>query len=182
VDWSDLPGSGGGEINTASNVGVGQGVWKDKVSSDLRFYSISGGTNVTTTLNGDTIVLDATGGGGSSRVTSSVQTTNATPTELEKIDTLTADSRHVVEVFITCNSSTSSEWGVFKRTLVVGDNGGTVTIDLENADVDKTSSGLSCQSIDFTVNGGDIDIDGTGIAATTINWNSTYEIITKSSE
>ena len=105
-----------------------------------------------------------------------------TYSELEKIDTLTTDSRHVIEVFITCNSTTSAEWGVWKRTLVVGDNGGTVTIDHENADVDKTSSGLSCDSIDFTVNGGDIDIDVTGIAATTINWNSTYEIITKSSE
>ncbi|NIP30405.1 MAG: hypothetical protein GTN59_07545, partial [Candidatus Dadabacteria bacterium] len=74
IDWSQLPGAGGGEANTASNVGVGQGVFKQKTGVDLEFYSLSGGSNTTVTLNGDTIVIDSTGGG-SSRIKSSVTTT-----------------------------------------------------------------------------------------------------------
>ena len=52
-----------------------------------------------------------------------------------------------------------------------------MTIREENADVDKTSSGLNANSVSFTVNSGDIDIDVTGINATTIDWESAYEII-----
>jgi len=55
-------GGGGGESNTASNVGVGQGVFKQKSGVDLQFYSLSGGTNTTLTLNGDTVVVDSSGG------------------------------------------------------------------------------------------------------------------------
>jgi len=222
--------SGAGEINTASNVGVGVGIFSGKTGDDLTFKSLtSTGGTVTITSTGATINLesaigggvatdtiwDATGdlavgtgantaarlgigstnqvltvvggtaawaaaAGGSSRIASSAATTDATPTELEKIDTLTAESTHVIEVFITSKSDDDVQWGVWKRTLVVSLIGGVVTIRHENADVDKTSAGLSSQSIDFTVNSTDIDIDVTGIAATNIQWNSTYEIITKS--
>lgn len=55
---------GSGEANTASNVGTGVGVWKDKVGADLRFRSILAGANVTVTLVGDDIVVASTGGGG----------------------------------------------------------------------------------------------------------------------
>jgi hypothetical protein len=50
-------------------------------------------------------------------------------------------------------------------------------IHIENADVDKTSAGLSANSIDFIVNGGNVDIQVTGIGATTIDWETAYEII-----
>jgi cytoskeletal protein CcmA (bactofilin family) len=49
-----------GEVNTASNVGVGQGVFSGKSGTDLQFYSLSGGSNTTLTLNNDTIVFDVT--------------------------------------------------------------------------------------------------------------------------
>jgi hypothetical protein len=54
-----------GEVNTASNVGVNgsQGVFSGKSSSDLKFYSLSGGSNTTLRLDSDTIVIDSTGGG-----------------------------------------------------------------------------------------------------------------------
>ena len=50
--------STGAEDNTVSNVGVGQGVFKQRNVNDFEFYSLSGGTNTTLTLNNDTIVID----------------------------------------------------------------------------------------------------------------------------
>jgi hypothetical protein len=51
--------STGAEDNTVSNVGVGQGVFKQRNVNDFEFYSLSGGTNTTVSLNGDTIVIDS---------------------------------------------------------------------------------------------------------------------------
>lgn len=48
---STLP-SSSGEVNTASNVGSGAGLWKDKSGVDLRFRSLVAGT-VTLTRSGD---------------------------------------------------------------------------------------------------------------------------------
>ncbi len=175
IDWNQLPGAGGGEVNTASNVGVGYGIFKQKTGVDLEFRSLSAGTNVTITT-GDTIVISSTGGG-SSRIKSSVTTTGSTPTELEKIDTLTDNATNIIEVFVKAYESGAAEYGVWKRTLTVTKVSGTVTIREENADVDKTSSGLNANSVSFSVNGGDIDLDVTGINATTIDWESAYEII-----
>ncbi len=89
---------------------------------------------------------------------------------------------HLIEVYVTAISTGATEYGIWKRTLAVQKNGGTVTIHYENSDVDHSSTNLSSTSLDFNVNGGDIDVDVTGIAATTINWNSKYKIITNSSE
>jgi hypothetical protein len=53
----------GAETNTASNVGVGTGIFSGKSGTDLQFYSISGGTNVDVTLNNNTLVIDSTASG-----------------------------------------------------------------------------------------------------------------------
>lgn len=69
--WSPLAGGGGGEANTASNLGAGEGLYASKVGVDLQFKSLVEGTNVTFTSDGDTVTINAAGGsGGSGTVTS----------------------------------------------------------------------------------------------------------------
>lgn len=178
IDWSDLPGAGGGETNTGANVGVGAGqIFRDKTGTTINFRTLqSSGATVTITTDGDIVNLESSGGG-SSRIESSTTTTDATPTELEKINTLTDNATNIVEVYVKAYSTAGLQWGVWKRTLTVTKTLGAVTIQEVNADVDKTSTGLKANDVTFTVNGGDIDVDVTGIAATIITWNSAYEII-----
>ncbi len=57
--WDNQPGGGGGEINTASNVGGANGVFKQKAGADLEFKSLAAGTNITITNNPDTLLIEA---------------------------------------------------------------------------------------------------------------------------
>jgi len=57
-------GGGSGETNTASNVGAGSDVFKQKTGVDLEFKTLIGGTNVTLTENADDITITATSSGG----------------------------------------------------------------------------------------------------------------------
>ncbi len=62
--WSAAPGASGGEANTASNVGTGEGtVFKQKTSVDLEFKKLAQGSNITITDSGNEITIAATGGG-----------------------------------------------------------------------------------------------------------------------
>lgn len=64
VDLSSLGGGGGGETNTASNLGAGQGVFGAKSGVDLRFKSLVAGANITMSADANTITINSTGGGG----------------------------------------------------------------------------------------------------------------------
>lgn len=113
-------------------------------------------------------------------IDSSVTTTDATPTELEKIDTLTDNSTHLIELKVTAMSTTHTEWGTWHLMLSVTKVAGVPVIQNTDTVANATSAGLSAVSVTTAVNGGDIDIDVTGILATNIQWDSQYEIITKS--
>lgn len=59
------PGVSEGEVNTASNLGAGTGLFASKNGYDLRFKSLVAGTNVTFSSDATTVTINATGGGGS---------------------------------------------------------------------------------------------------------------------
>ena len=171
----------GGLYVTGSNISMtfSSGTLTDNSGNGfgLQYTSDYSGTFVTNSLVTKAYVDANGGGGGSSRITSTVSTTNTTPTELEKIISITDNTTSIIEVYVKAYVASASQYGVWKRTLTVTKVSGVVTIRQVNADVDRTSSGLNANSISFTVNGGDIDLDVTGIAATTIDWESAYEII-----
>jgi len=73
IDWNssylviedvERPG-GGGLVNSASNIGGGYEIFKELSSSDLKFRSLTAGSNVTIVQNANTIEISASGGGGS---------------------------------------------------------------------------------------------------------------------
>ncbi len=90
---------------------------------------------------------------------------------------MTDNNTNIVEVYVKAYVASAANWGVWKRTLTVTSVSGTVVIREVNADVDKTSAGLSANSVDFEVSGSNINILLTGIAGTTIDWETAYEII-----
>ena len=65
-DWTDLLniGGGSGEINTASNIGTGSSVFKEKVGVDLRFRKLTAGNNVTIMENDSDITISSSASGG----------------------------------------------------------------------------------------------------------------------
>lgn len=56
------PSGGGGEANTASNVGAGVGVFKQKTGLDLEFKSLVAGSNVSLVSGTNTITINASSG------------------------------------------------------------------------------------------------------------------------
>jgi len=64
IDTITVSSVGSGEVNTASNVGSGAGVFKQKTGVDLEFKSFTAGTNITLTQNANDIEISSSGGGG----------------------------------------------------------------------------------------------------------------------
>lgn len=65
IDYLEIPipPSSGGEANTASNVGTGDGIFKQKTGVDLEFKSLTAGPNITLTPGTDDITIEATSSG-----------------------------------------------------------------------------------------------------------------------
>jgi hypothetical protein len=61
--------TGGGEVNTVSNLGTGQGIFKQKTGVNFELKSLVAGTNITLDAsNTNQLTINATGGGGSTTI------------------------------------------------------------------------------------------------------------------
>lgn len=70
TQWIPSTVSAGGENNTVSNVGGGVGIFKEKVNIDLRFKSLTAGSNITlNTSDPNTIIINNTATGGVTTLT-----------------------------------------------------------------------------------------------------------------
>lgn len=65
---AEPPGATGGEANTASNLGGGEGVYASKSGVDLRFKSLVSGSNITLASSGTEITISSTASGGANWV------------------------------------------------------------------------------------------------------------------
>jgi len=70
---STTSGSGGGEANTASNLGAGTGIFSDKIGVDLRFKSLVAGTGVGISSSSSEITISTTALTGASNLGSGSQ-------------------------------------------------------------------------------------------------------------
>lgn len=58
-----MGGGGSGETNTASNIGTGSQIFESKVGVDLRFRTLTAGSNITLTQGAQTVMIDAAASG-----------------------------------------------------------------------------------------------------------------------
>ena len=73
---------GGGEVNTASNVGAGEDVFKQKTGVDLEFRTLIAGTNITITANPNDLTIDSSGSGLNVLETATLDGNIITPAQL----------------------------------------------------------------------------------------------------
>lgn len=62
--WTPVAFPAVGEVNTASNLGAGEGIFTTKSGVDLPFKSLVAGSNVSLSSDANTVTINATGGGG----------------------------------------------------------------------------------------------------------------------
>ena len=57
--WMPVPGGGGGEVNTSSNLGTGEGLAAPKAGVDLPFKSLVAGANISLSSDADEVTIDS---------------------------------------------------------------------------------------------------------------------------
>jgi hypothetical protein len=169
--------AGAGEANTASNVGSANGLYYQKSGVDLQFRSLSAGTNISITSGATTLTINSTATGGSSRSTATTATSDATLTTAATISTL-ATGATIVQAFVTAKGASGVNFGTWRRTLGILYTGSTITVGLNNADMDYQVGGnLNPSSVSFNSVGSDLYLAVSGVSATNITWYTSYEII-----
>lgn len=94
----DNGGGGSGEVNTASNIGTGTGVFAQKNGVDLELKTLKAGDNVTLESDTDSITINSSGGGGiptdlpSFKVALSANQTGVTQDALIEFDSVEYDT------------------------------------------------------------------------------------------
>jgi len=112
-------GGGTGEANTGSNVGAGDGVFKQKTGVDLEFKTLIGGTNVTITNNANDLTISASGTGNyfkDSVVITSISNNfnTATPTDIPLMTyTITQDGDYILYAIVNTNPDQDEGFNIY---------------------------------------------------------------------
>lgn len=127
----------GGEANTGSNVGTGDGVFKQKTGVDLEFKTLIGGTNVTITNNANDLTIDASGGASPERFyLKRVETIdNATATPIEYFTEVQGGT----EISNVINVTGGTYWFEWSFICLNTSKSGRVVVDLQVNTVDVFS-------------------------------------------
>lgn len=121
---SKLPGAAGGEVNTASNVGAGTGLYKEKVAADLRFKSLVAGTNVTITPGTDTVTISSTAGSSAG------------------VDSFNSQSG-AISLTVSGDATLTSTGGSFNIDVTGGGSAGVESINSQDGAITITASGVA---------------------------------------
>ena len=186
--WSPLAGGGGGEANTASNLGAGEGLYASKVGVDLRFKSLVAGANVTLSSDGDEITIDAAGGGGGSGTVTSVALSAPTgfavsgsPVTTTGTLALAFDTGYSLPTDLDqADWNTAFGWGDhatagYEKELTAGAN---ITIDRTNPLVPVISASASSGMTNPMTTAGDVIKGGTGGTPERLAIGSTDQVLT----
>lgn len=186
--WAALSGGGGGEANTASNLGAGEGLYASKVGVDLQFKSLVAGTNVTLTSDGDSVTIDAAGGGGGSGTVTSVAL--SAPTGFDVSGSPVTASGTLALSFSTgyslptntnqANWTTAFGWGDhatagYEKELTAGAN---ITIDRTDPDNPVISASASSGMTNPMTTAGDVIKGGTGGTPERLAIGTTGQVLT----
>jgi hypothetical protein len=102
-----------GESNTASNVGVGEGIFKQKVGVDLQLKSLVAGSSIALTAGTDDITIDVTGSASEPNIVN-VLTAGDLPS------TLAADTTYIINGSISTSTAITS---VGNNAMIIGRKG-----------------------------------------------------------
>ena len=143
------------EANTASNVGAGEGVFKQKTGVDLEFKSLVGGSGVTLASTADEITINNTGLFGLFSQTAQGPTVTNTTTESDILGTGVGSLSVPANVFQIGDSYHAKVGGT-----ISGQNGDDITIRVKNGATVLASTGvISLQAV--TALAWEIEIDFT---------------------
>lgn len=156
--WAPIAGGGGGEVNTASNLGVGEGVFASKVGVDLQFKSLIAGANVTLTSDGDEITIDATGGGGGATLPVVQALSSSRSLTLADANTFNVNSTSSAYT-ATIPAQSSVAWAADTEIHFLRSGTGAITI---TAAAGVSINGVTAASVTMAVQNGAVTIKRVG--------------------
>lgn len=117
TNLNNLSGTNTGDgKTTASNIGTGAGIYKEKVGIDLKFKKIKAGTNITITENENDVSISSTGGGSGDHST----LTNRDVAGNHSKIIAAADTAESIEILTSTNEKLISYDTLKKQTSIYG--------------------------------------------------------------